>query len=71
MLAAIGAGQCVFPFPEQAARYHQRPDVAFVPIRNAPPVEWRFLWRHGNGTALVRAFAQTAKDTLSTRAAIR
>jgi DNA-binding transcriptional LysR family regulator len=69
MLAVIGAGQGVFPFPDQAACYYQRPDVAFVPIRDAPPFEWRFLWRRGNGTARVRAFAQTAQDTLSTRAA--
>ena len=68
MLAVIGAGKGVFLFPEQAIRYHQRPDVAFVPIRDAPPFKWRFLWRPGNGTARVRAFAQTAQDTLSTRA---
>src|SRR5215472_5601537 len=58
-----------YPFPEQATRYHQRPDVAFVPIQDAPPFKWRFLWRPGTGTARVRAFAQTAQDTLSTRAA--
>jgi len=65
MLALIGAGKGVFPFPEQATRYYQRPDVTFVPIRDAPPFEWMFLWRRGNGTARVRAFTQTAKDMLS------
>jgi DNA-binding transcriptional LysR family regulator len=69
MLALIGAGKGVFPFPEQATHYYQRPDVVFVPIRDAPPFEWVFLWRRGNGTARIRAFAQTAQDTLSTRAA--
>ena len=67
MLALIGAGKGVFPFPEQATRYYQRPDVTFVPIRDAPPFEWMFLWRRGNGTARVRAFTQTAKDMLSAR----
>lgn len=64
MLALVGAGKGVFPFPEQATRYYQRPDVAFVPIRDAPPFEWVFLWRKGNGTARVRAFTRTAQDTL-------
>lgn len=69
MLALIGAGKGVFPFPEQATRYYQRPDVTFIPIRDAPPFEWVFLWRRGNGTARVRAFTQTAQDMLSARPA--
>jgi hypothetical protein len=56
-------------FPEQATRYYQRPDVTFIPIRDAPPFKWVFLWRRGNSTARVRAFTQTALDTLSTPAA--
>ena len=67
MLALAGAGKGVFPFPQQATRYYQRPDVAFVPIRDAPPFTWVFLWRTGNGTARVRAFTQTAQDILRTR----
>ena len=69
MLALIGAGNGVFPFPEQATSYYQRPDVVFVPIRDAPPFEWVFLWRRGKGTARVRAFAETVQDIVSTRAA--
>ena len=67
LLTLVGAGKGVFPFPEQATGYYQRPDVAFVPIRDAPPFEWVFLWRRGNGTARVRAFTQTAQTIARTR----
>jgi DNA-binding transcriptional LysR family regulator len=67
MLALIGVGKGVYPFPEQAISYYQRPDVAFVPIRDAPPFQWVFLWRKGNGTARVRAFTRTARETLRAR----
>jgi len=67
LLTLVGAGKGVFPFPEQATGYYQRPDVAFVPIRDAPPFEWVFLWRRGNGTARIRAFTQTARAIARTR----
>jgi DNA-binding transcriptional LysR family regulator len=69
MLALIGAGKGVFPFPEQATAYYQRPDVTFVAICDAPPFQWVFLWRKGNGTARVRAFTRTAQHILRTRQA--
>jgi DNA-binding transcriptional LysR family regulator len=67
MLALIGAGKGLFPFPAQATGYYGRPDVAFVPISDAPPFEWVFLWRRGNGTARVRLFVETAREILKTR----
>ncbi|MFC0438075.1 LysR family transcriptional regulator [Kutzneria buriramensis] len=68
MLALIGAGKGVFVFPAQATDYYQRPDVAFVPICDAPGFEWVFLWRRSNATARVRSFVETARDILKTRA---
>ncbi|WP_157556042.1 hypothetical protein [Nocardia acidivorans] len=34
----------------------QRPDIRYLPIRDAPPVEWDFSWRVARETARVRAF---------------
>ncbi len=63
ILTLIGAGQGVFPVGAQTRRYHARPDVAYVPFEDAPPVEWG-LWRTEAATARVRAFAQAAHDLL-------
>lgn len=38
-------------------RHHARPDVAYVHLRDAPPVRWSLLWNTGNASARVRAFA--------------
>jgi hypothetical protein len=48
-------------------RYYLRPDVAYVLLRDAPPVQWRLMWRvDGATTARVRAFAAAAQDPVST-----
>jgi DNA-binding transcriptional LysR family regulator len=62
MLTLIGAGQGAFPVGAQARRYYARPDVAYVPISDAPPLRWGLLWRADGATARVRAFAQAAHD---------
>jgi predicted nicotinamide N-methyase len=46
-------------------RYHARPDVAYVPLDDAPPLEWGLAWRAGAETARVRAFARAAVDLLA------
>ena len=45
MLALIGAGQGAFTVGAQVRRYYARPDVAYVPFSDAPPLEWGLLWR--------------------------
>ncbi len=65
MLALVGAGKGVYPFPAPAARYYIRPDVAFVPIVDAPPFEWVLLWRGTEETSRVRAFTRAAQDLLA------
>jgi len=64
MLTLIGAGYGVCLVSAQARRYYVRPDVAYVPISDAPPVEWGLLWRTDAATARVHAFAQAAYDLL-------
>lgn len=51
-----------FPVGAQATRYYGRPDVAYIPISDAPPLRWGLLWRADAATARVRAFAQAAHD---------
>ena len=45
-----------------------RPDVAYVPLQDAPPVHWRLMWRADGATARVLAFAAAAYALVSTAA---
>jgi DNA-binding transcriptional LysR family regulator len=65
MLALVGAGFGTYPVPTQAMSFHARPDVAYVPIHDAPPHQWRFVWLSAAETARIRAFEQAA-TTLAT-----
>ncbi len=62
MLTLIGAGQGVYPVGEHVTRYYVRPDVAYVPLRDAPPLEWGLIWRSSAETARVRAFDRVARE---------
>lgn len=64
-LTQVGAGTGVLPVGASTRRYHARPDVAYVHIVDAPPVETHLLWRADSATARVRAFAEAAQDLVS------
>jgi DNA-binding transcriptional LysR family regulator len=60
LLVAAGRGVCgVAP---GYARRQARPDVAFVPLRDAPPFESGLVWRSGDDSGPVREFARVAAD---------
>lgn len=65
ILTLVGAGQGAFPVGSQTRRYYARPDVTYVPLRDAPSLEWGLIWREDGATARVRAFAQAADDLVS------
>jgi len=67
MLALVGAGKGSYPVPTQASQYYVRPDVAYVPIHDAPPFEWRFIWPAAAETHRSRAFARTAAQLSRSR----
>lgn len=67
MLALVGAGMGTYPVPMQATTYYVRPDVAYVPIDDAPPYQWRFIWLTAAETARIRTFDQAAATLASTR----
>ncbi|MGW0434112.1 LysR family transcriptional regulator [Micromonospora sp. NPDC003197] len=62
MLSLVAMGRGVLPVGEYARRYHSRPDLAYVPIRDAPPIERGPIWLESNTTARVREFVRAATD---------
>ncbi|MEV4140405.1 LysR family transcriptional regulator [Dactylosporangium sp. NPDC049742] len=61
-LMLAGSGRGVLPVGAHVRRYYVRPDVAYVPFRDAPPVEWGLAWHRDRATAKVLAFARAADD---------
>ncbi|WP_203847526.1 LysR family transcriptional regulator [Dactylosporangium siamense] len=62
VLTLIGAGQGVFVVGEHATRFHARPDVAYVPLHDAPPLRWGPVWRTVRTTERVRAFVAATAE---------
>ncbi|MEU6075625.1 LysR family transcriptional regulator [Micromonospora sp. NPDC047074] len=62
MLTLVAMGRGVLPVGEHTRRYYPRPDVAYVPIRDAPPIRRGLVWRESNDTARVREFVRAATD---------
>jgi DNA-binding transcriptional LysR family regulator len=67
MLTLIGAGRGVYPVGAHATRYYTRPDVTYVPFRDAQPLEWGLIWRTSAETSRVRAFDEAARDVITAR----
>ncbi|MFZ3566338.1 LysR family transcriptional regulator [Streptomyces sp. BH097] len=62
ILALVAAGDVVCTVPDEGRRYHAQPDVVFLPVHDAPPVQWGLIWRADRATPLVRALADAAKE---------
>jgi DNA-binding transcriptional LysR family regulator len=62
MLSIVAMGKGVLPVGEHSRRYYPRPDVAYVPIHDAPPIERGLIWLETNTTARVREFVRAATD---------
>ncbi|WP_433050041.1 LysR family transcriptional regulator [Dactylosporangium sp. CS-033363] len=61
-LKAVSAGQAVIATPAEAARFYPWPNLVYLPIRDAPPVQWALVWRTDAETPLIRAFAAAATE---------
>jgi DNA-binding transcriptional LysR family regulator len=61
-MKAVSAGQAVIACPAEAARFYPWPNLLYVPIRDAPPIEWALVWQTTNESRLLRALAQTVLD---------
>jgi DNA-binding transcriptional LysR family regulator len=62
MLPILSTGEAISPVHSHASRYYARPDIAYVPIHDAPPAQWALLWRTATETNLIRYFAHTARE---------
>ena len=62
ILSLVGTGQCVHPLGEIAARYNSPPGIVFLPIRDAPALQWALTWRSTVDSPVIRALAQTAAE---------
>ncbi|MFF2749884.1 LysR family transcriptional regulator [Kitasatospora sp. NPDC058048] len=65
MLSLVAMGRGVLPVGEHSRRYYPRPDVAYVPIHDAPPIQRGPVWLESNTTARVRAFVRAATDAVA------
>jgi DNA-binding transcriptional LysR family regulator len=59
---AVVSGRAVLAVPAEAARFYPWPNLTYLPVRDAPPVQWAFTWRTAGVTPQIRAFARSARD---------
>ncbi|MEU4340364.1 LysR family transcriptional regulator [Nocardia sp. NPDC023852] len=62
MTPILASGEAVSPAHSHALRYYPHPQIAYVPITDAPLAQWSLIWRTSTETDLVRAFAQAVED---------
>ncbi|WP_371782884.1 LysR family transcriptional regulator [Streptosporangium subroseum] len=62
ILSLVAAGHCVHPLGEIAARYNRPPGIVFLPLHDAPTLQWALTWRSTADSPTIRALAQTAAD---------
>jgi DNA-binding transcriptional LysR family regulator len=67
LLTLIAAGEGICPVAAHNVRYNLRPDIAYIPMTDAPPFEFGLVWVGRNETATVRAFARAAVAAVATR----
>jgi len=62
VLSTVSAGRATAVVMGEATDFYPWPSLAFVPVRDAPPVQWGLVWRTSGETPLIRAFVQAARD---------
>jgi DNA-binding transcriptional LysR family regulator len=63
-LTAIALGRGVGVTPASTAFFHSRPDVRYVPVRDAPPVPLLLAWRRSSIHPALPDFLRLAADVL-------
>ncbi|MER7821952.1 LysR family transcriptional regulator [Streptomyces sp. NPDC096097] len=59
-LIASGSGGIIVG--AQVTRFYARPDVAYIPFTDTPPLDWAPVWLKSNNTPTIRVFAHTAQE---------
>ncbi|MFD5635284.1 LysR family transcriptional regulator [Streptomyces sp. NPDC127077] len=62
MLTLVAMGRGVLPVGEHSRQYYPRPDIAYVPLHDARPIERGLVWRESNTTERLREFVRAASD---------
>ncbi|OXR39741.1 HTH-type transcriptional regulator GltC [Nocardia cerradoensis] len=57
ILTMVAAGRGVSTVSLRARHFFQRPGLAYVPVRDGPPIRYGLTWRRNCETARIRAFA--------------
>jgi DNA-binding transcriptional LysR family regulator len=65
MLTLVAAGEGAFTVGANVRQYYVRPDIAYVHLHDAPPLEWGLIWRADSATARVRAFNEATHEGLT------
>ena len=61
VLTLVSLGRGASPASLRAAQYHMRPGIAYLPLRDANPIDYGLLWRRTGATARVRAFVPVGR----------
>lgn len=62
MLPILSSGTAVSPLHGHAVRYLQRPDIALIPIQDAPLAQWALVWHNAAEIQTGRAFAELVEE---------
>ncbi|MEV0824328.1 hypothetical protein [Nonomuraea rubra] len=62
ILTLTSTGQIVNLFPAHMTRYWNRPDIAYLPVRDLDALRYAMVWRTETENDLIRAFALVAAD---------
>lgn len=62
LLSLVGAGRGATVTTARAGQYYARPDVAYVPFDDAPPVEYALMWRTAGRQPGLQALIRTVLD---------
>ncbi|MFJ6850412.1 LysR family transcriptional regulator [Streptomyces sp. NPDC091271] len=62
VLSLVGAGRGATIASLRAEQYHGRPDIVYVPLSDAPPIDYALMWRDGGMAPGLRAFVQTVVE---------
>jgi DNA-binding transcriptional LysR family regulator len=62
VLSLVGAGKGATVATVRARDYYARPDIAYVPFDDAPPVEYALMWRDAGHSVGVQALIQAVLE---------
>ncbi|MCX4962853.1 LysR family transcriptional regulator [Streptomyces virginiae] len=67
VLALVADGQIVSPLHQHSTRYFAYPGITYLPLPDAPNIQWAPVWSVTNRSGLVHAFAQVARNSTALR----